>query len=354
MMAIFGRGWILWLTLLASCGTTFKAGDRDEDGRGGDSGATGVGAGAGSGSATPHPDNEAGAAGFGGIVEPAGDASAGDSGEGGEGERTDPVCDLPCDDDEECTTTPRGPECRCARAQVRDGSTCRLPRSCNELHVYAPSLPSGPYALKPEGAASSFQSYCGMSQEGGGWTLVVNEGPSFDPMTTGEADALCYSSSCTSIGYSLVRLDSDVMLDVSNSIIAGTTYTARLIVTGVYPMSRGKTLRTLFTTGPNYVEAENNSNLVVRMRDGADCNTLPWDLGKLACLSCDTAGCKEPVLVFGDGDAEPGCRTGAVPHLAIGAANDYATPWSNCAGWPQDPDYGGVDFYPNYIRVWLR
>lgn len=217
-----------------------------------------------------------------------------------------------------------------------------------------PSLPSGAYALKPESAVSSFQAYCGMMLEGGGWTLVVNEGPSFDPTTSGVADALCYSSSCTSIGYSLVLLDSDVMIDVSNAPIAGTTYSARLIVTGVHAMSRNKTLRTLFTSGPNYVEAENNSNLAVRMRDGAECSTLPIDLVRIACESCDTAGCKVPVIVFGDGDGDVTCRVGTVPRLAIGASSDYVTAWNNCAGWPQDPNYAGSDFYPDYVRVWVR
>jgi hypothetical protein len=279
---------------------------------------------------------------------------AGGRGEGGDAGATDPACAVACGQDERCVTTPNGPECRCVDGWVRDAQTCRLPRSCDELHRYAPSLPSGSYALKPEGALASFQAYCGMMLEGGGWTLVVNEGTNFDPTTNGVADALCYASGCTSIGYSLVVLDADVMLDISNEPIANTTYAARVIVTGVHAQSRGKTLRTLFTTGPNFVEAENNSNVAVRMRDGADCNTLPTDMAKLVCNSCDTAGCTVPVMVFGDADGDPTCRTGAVPHLAIGAANDYATAWNNCAGWPQDPDYAGFDFYPNYVRVWIR
>ena len=90
------------------------------------------------------------------------------------------------------------------------------------------------------------------------------------------------------------------------------------------------------------------------MRDGAECDTLPMDLAKIACQKCDTADCKVPVIVFGDGDADPACRTGAVPRLAIGGATDYATAWNNCAGWPQDPKYAGYDFYPDYVRVWVR
>jgi hypothetical protein len=295
-----------------------------------------------------------GEAGMSGSLGLAGDGGALGAGDGGSAGASEAVCAVACGEDEECAATPTGPECRCAGGLVRDGEVCRLPRSCDELHRYAPSLPSAAYALKPEAADSSFQAYCGMALEGGGWTLVVNEGPTFDPTTKGVADAVCYSSSCTNIAYSLVPLVSDVMLDVSNSPIAVTTYTARLIVTGVHAQSRGKTLRTLFTTGPNYVEAENNSNLAVRMRDGADCETLPADMVKIACQKCDTPGCKAPIIVFGDADGDAGCRTGAAPRLAIGAATDYTTGWNNCAGWPQDPDYSGFDFYPDYVRVWVR
>jgi hypothetical protein len=359
-MAISARGLALWLALITACGgTAFKAGEQDGHGQGGASGAATAGAqqvggrapGAEAGAASPAgASGQAVSGGEGGTIdhEPDGGDGGGGAGAGS------PVCGTGCADDEECAATPAGTECRCAGALVMEGATCRLPRSCDELHRYAPSLPSGPYTLKPAGAASSFQAYCGMAQEGGGWTLVVNEGPGFDPATEGVAGALCYASSGTSIGYSLVPLESDVMLDVSNSPIAVTTYTARLVVTGVHTMSRGKTLRTLFTTGPNYVEAENNSNLAVRMRDGADCSTLPADLVRVACLSCDSAGCKEPVMVFGDADADAGCHEGSVPHFAIGGAEDYVMPWNNCAGWPQAPGDADFSFYPTYVRVWVR
>ena len=131
-------------------------------------------------------------------------------------------------------------------------------------------------------------------------------------------------------------------------------YAARVVVNGVHAMSRGKTLRTLFTTGPNFVEAENNSNVVVRMIGGAECASLPVDMAKLVCEVCVTAGCTVPVMVFGDGDSAEGCRTGPAPRFAIGAANGYANPWANCAGWPQDPNFNASDFYPDYVRLWIR
>lgn len=357
-MGLSLRNSALGLILATACGGgTFRAGEKDVPGAGGASGAmSGAGRNAAAGTAPARPEGGTGSE-AGAPNEPAtggGQGGAPAEGDGGGAGTSEPVCAIACSDDEECASTPTGPECRCTGGLVRDGEACRLPRSCDELHRYAPSLPSGAYGLKPEAAATSFQAYCGMMLEGGGWTLVVNEGIAFDPTTSGVADALCYASSCTSIGYSLVLLNSDVMLDVSNDPIATTTYSARLIVTGVHAMSRGKTLRTLFTTGPNYVEAEDNSNVAVRMRDGSDCSTLPTDMATIACEKCDTAGCKVPVMVFGDGDAAAGCRTTAVPRFALGAATDQATGWANCAGWPQDPNYADFDFYPDYVRVWVR
>jgi hypothetical protein len=260
---------------------------------------------------------------------------------------------MECGVHEKCVATATGAACACVDGFVREGTTCRLPRSCNELHGVAPELASGPYTLQPLGATASFQAYCGMMLEGGGWTLVVNEGPSFDPNTMGLPSELCYSSACTNLGYSQVLLDSDVMIDMSNAAIVNATYTARVIVTGVHAMSRGKTLRTLFTTGPNYVDLPDNSNVAVRMIGGAECSTLPADMAALVC-PCSTADCKSSVMVFGDNDSAAGCRTTPAPRFAIGAAYDYMTSWGNCAGWPQDPNYVNADFYPDYIRVWLR
>jgi hypothetical protein len=208
--------------------------------------------------------------------------------------------------------------------------------------------------LQPLGVANGFGSYCGMANEGGGWTLAVNEGTSFDPTTMGVTTA-CYASSCTNAAYAHLPLENDVMIDISNAPILNATYTARIIVTGVHEMSRGKTLRTLFTTGPNYIDAEDNSNVAVRMIGGADCSTLPIDMVRLVCDHCDMAGCKVPVLVFGDFDSAAACRAEgvAVPMFAIGGANAYDSPWTNCAGWPQDPNRAG-DFYPDYVRIWIR
>jgi hypothetical protein len=351
-----GSSWRAWLLtgMLVSCsGRQFESGPSEPGQGGGASG--GPSAGPSEGGAGGKADGGEAPSDHPGASPSAGAGGEAPMGQGGDGGTSQPSCETACGEGRECVATATGPECRCGDGLVEESDDgCRLPRSCKELHAYAPSLPSGPYELKPDGVDESFRAHCGMMQEGGGWTLAVNEGPAFDPTTSGVADSLCYASSCANIAYSRVPLELDVMLDVSNSPIVSTTYTARLIVTGVHERSRGKTLRTLFTTGPNFVEAENNGNLAVRLRDGGKCEDLPIEFAKAVCPACDAAGCAGPVLVFGDGDSDPDCDPSAEPRLAIGAALSYTTSWNNCAGWPQNPKFSDVDYYPDYVRVWVR
>jgi hypothetical protein len=242
--------------------------------------------------------------------------------------------------------------CSCRAGFVGDGKICERPTSCSQLHQADPALSSGAYMIAPVTAASPFMAHCEMVAEGGGWTLVLNAGVAFDQTTSGVADAQCYQQDCTSLAYSTVPLGADVMLDVGNSALVADNYLARIVITGVAPASRGKTVRTLINTGPSYLENEDNSNLVVRLSDDASCaETLPADLAALACTSC-AAGvdCEAPVLVFGDSD--PGCAESPF-EFAIGGAISYSVPWGNCAGWPQQPTTD-IQYYPNNFRIWIR
>jgi Fibrinogen beta and gamma chains, C-terminal globular domain len=277
------------------------------------------------------------AAGAGGTAAGAGGTAAGAGGGG-------PVtasCATTCGPNGSCTTTAGAVRCVCQAGFVSEGMTCRRPRSCLELFRAQPTLPNGAYALQPLAASASFQSYCAMTAEGGGWTLVLNRGTEFVPTSMGVATELGYEARGTNLAYSTVLLEADVMLDVRMDAIVREGHTARAIITGVHTKTRGRTLRDLFTTGPNYLEAEDNSNLV--LKSSIECQFSPTDLSP---LFCDT-----PVIVFGDRDTS--CNPGS-PTFAIGGARSHSQRWDNCAGWPQATVVAGVQHLPNNIRVWIR
>ena len=273
--------------------------------------------------------------------------ASGAAGSGGSGA----ACPASCDVNADCSIEAGEVVCACHSGFVGDGNTCKRPASCNELHVAAPSLPSGSYTLKPSASGAEFLAYCEMSAECGGWTLVLNAGKTFDRSVQGTA-MQCYDQNCTSLSYSTVPLAEDVMLDVRDGAITAADYTARVIIKGVHPATRGKTLRTLFNSGPNYLEKEDNSNLTVRLNGGTSCGAaLPEDMARAVCSTCAGGpGCGTPVLVFDDTD--PGC--GSAVSFAIGAAESYTAPWGNCAGWPEAPDIGGRRYYPTNFRIWIR
>jgi hypothetical protein len=240
-----------------------------------------------------------------------------------------------------CTTTGAAVECKCLSGFVADGASCRRPKSCAELHRAEPTLPDGAHTLQPLAAKEAFPSYCLMSANGGGWTLVLNHGTDFEPSAVGSASELAYESKGTNLAYSSVVLESDVMLDIRMDSIASDTYAARAVISGVQAATRGHTVRDLFTTGPYYLEAEDNTNL--SLTSSIECNFSPADLKPLLCDS--------PVLVFGKQDAS--CRPTAL-RFAISGARSFTEPWDNCAGWPQATVVNGQQRLPNSFRVWIR
>ena len=263
------------------------------------------------------------------------------------------TCATSCDSNANCNEADGAVTCTCREGFIGDGHSCKRPSSCAELHLARPELPNGRYFLTAKDSSSSveFLASCEMTVDGGGWTLVLNQDETFDPTTLG--DDSCVSSPCTSLAYSRLPLESDLLLDFNSTPIEADQFSARALIRRVHPAALGKTIRELFTTGQFFIDREDNSNVSVSVPSGLTCSqSLPQDLAEVLCQSCATGqSCNAPVMVFGDND--PGCPMESY-RFAIGAAYSYSEPWDNCAGWPQDPGYGGGDYYPKNVRIWVR
>jgi hypothetical protein len=96
---------------------------------------------------------------------------------------------LDCDDGNECTEDSCDPDIGCAHAPVANDTPClpdgtcqagecvpNILASCADVKEKVPGAPSGIYELDPDGdgGTAPFQVWCEMSQDEGGWTLVMN------------------------------------------------------------------------------------------------------------------------------------------------------------------------------------
>lgn len=322
-----------------------RAGASSRAGKGGSTGVAGAGGGARGGSGNVGGNGNAGRSGnagrggsSGGTGNTAGADDAGDAGLGNAG--ADAGCaELTCDANATCRESGT-PTCECNSGFKGDGETCARYISCDELHAGEPDLPSGTYAIRPAAAGADFEVYCDMETSGGGWTLVLNEGTAFDPASTGD-DEVCLTSNCVNRAYSTVPVVAGIMLDMKEGDIDDEELLARAIVTDVHSSSVDKTVREIFTDGPNFFESESNDNLELTVYAGG-CEALP--------LAMQDVLCGTPVVTFAD--TIWGCPFPDVTH-AVGIRESYGVEWNNCAGWPSQPNYGDNWFIDNF-RVWVR
>jgi hypothetical protein len=310
---------------------------------GGQGGGTDIGLG-GSTSFGPVPGS-AGAESGGGGTASEGGAPVTITPGGGAGGETEPSCAASlCSVNASCALVAGEPKCSCDSGFHGDGYDCRRYASCAELHTAESTLPSAAYRIQPALAEAEFEVYCDMTTKGGGWTLVLNQGTGFDPQGDGgDADA-CFSSNCVTRAYSTLPVVSGIMLDMRDGDISGDVFDVRAIVTAVQAGSRGKTLKSLFTNGPNFFEKEDNSNLELVSANPDYCGIDDIE-GNTRNMLCGT-----PVLTFADHVTS--CPFPDATH-AIGIRKSYTEDWANCAGWPSQPNLG-ANWALDNVRAWVR
>ena len=96
-----------------------------------------------------------------------------------DGVRNGDESDLDCGGD--CPPCPTGGACvvqdDCGGADICQvgTQTCALPRTCLDILVSAPTLPSGTFDVFPDGSPTPLSVQCDMDHDGGGWTQVLDE-----------------------------------------------------------------------------------------------------------------------------------------------------------------------------------
>ena len=247
-----------------------------------------------------------------------------------------------------CTDTPGSFTCACDAGYEGDGVTCTLlPASCKAIKAATPGATDGDYVIDPDGAGPtpSFTVRCDMTTAGGGFTLVFNDGPSFDPSLVGAGAETGYTTNYVNSAYATVPITADMLLDASDTAISAGDQEVRTLITGLPAATLGQTMRALFAAdGPFYFDAEDNTNVTNTFAGGVTCGTLAkWD--DYRNILCGTS-----VLVARDpsGPTCPGVT------FSFGIDTSYSAALDNCAGWPQAPNESGTNYFPDNVRVWVR
>ena len=195
-----------------------------------------------------------------------------------------------------------------------------------------------------------------MTTDGGGWTLLFNDGTDFVADQAGEEEQTCFESLCANRAYSRLPLGADMMFDAADVPMSSDDELAtRGIITGIHHELSGETLAHVLThpgPGPDSgwpVEAQDNSNLVAHFSNGGSCDEPDsWLDGEWTPYLL----CGSRVIILNDGESPTGSPGNG--GFLIGMGDSYSVGHGNMAGWPQMPIFEDVRFYPDYFRIWTR
>jgi len=250
---------------------------------------------------------------------------------------------IDCEDDD-CSTSM---DCS---SQSSVGSETHPGMDCLDILTKGGSSGDGLYWVDPTGA-DSFQVYCDMTTDGGGWTLIMNE-DDVDTATVGSSHWYSPDVEGVSKSFDTVRIQRDMMFDVADDVVS-VSPEIRTIVIGVHKTAIGLTLYEAFNSPtPVFIEAEDNSNVfstVYNDFDCADVGETPYHVLNIHWNNWGLGICPNGVITLSD-------RNVANYQHTLGLSRSYSQEWNNWGGWPENL-YGGSEtnqLYPNYYRIWIR
>ena len=258
-----------------------------------------------------------------------------------------PGCD-PCGAGKKCTM---GTDCAVASCI---NSVCRLPYDCNELHQLQPALGDGAYAIDIGGTTGAVTTYCDMTTDGGGWTLVGKVDGRHDMANTWLVSSQNVASLTTAaISENTFSCVDAVALAVgrASQVRISNATRDRWIR---WPLPAGRTLATFWrqSSGHNAIENAGTSGVTVMRWSGQmnNCQQNVYGINPFV-----NHGGGYPYTAYnGVGNTQPndGCVTVGVSTVSINGftqnGNGFDAPEAD-NDWPN-----GELNRPPHLAVWLR